>query len=53
MDTTSAISLLSRSKQYLARVVRNDSTRKGLAAAGAGVIISCILEAVWGSPQAS
>ena len=32
---------------FLSRVWRNDGTRKGLAAAGAGVIIAAISELVW------
>jgi predicted transcriptional regulator len=34
---------------FVARVWRNDSTRKGLAAAAAGVLIGVISEAIWPS----
>jgi hypothetical protein len=34
---------------FFRRVVRNDSFRKGLASAGAGVILAAIFEAVWPS----
>ncbi len=32
---------------FLARVWRSDSTRRGLAAAAAGVLIAAIGEAIW------
>lgn len=47
MDTTSAITFLSRTKTYLGRVIRAESTKKGVAAAGAGFLMSLILEAAW------
>ncbi len=34
---------------FLTRVWRSDSTRKGLAAAAAGVLIATISEAIWPS----
>lgn len=34
---------------FLSRVWKNDSTRKGLAAAGAGVVIAVISELAWPS----
>lgn len=34
---------------FFRRVAHNDSFRKGVAAAGAGVIIAAICEAVWPS----
>lgn len=34
---------------FINRVWRNDSTRKGLAAAAAGVLIATISEAIWPS----
>jgi hypothetical protein len=46
-----AIPFLARAGQYLVRVVRNDSTKRGLAAAGAGVIMSLIIEA-WPASRA-
>lgn len=45
------ITFISRTGQYLLRVVRNDSTKRGLAAAGAGVIMSLIIEA-WPASRA-
>jgi hypothetical protein len=36
-------------KGYVSRVFKNDSTRKGLAAAAAGVIVGAILEALTGA----
>lgn len=41
----STTTLISRAGGYLLRVVRNESTKRGLAAAGAGVIMSLIIEA--------
>jgi hypothetical protein len=41
------MSILARSKSYLARVLQNEATKRGAAAAGAGIIMSLILEAVW------
>jgi hypothetical protein len=34
-------------KSYVSRVFRNDSTRKGLAAAAAGFLVGAIIEAAW------
>ena len=34
---------------YIRRVLNNDSTRRGIAAAAAGVIIGCVVEALWPS----
>lgn len=34
---------------YIKRVLNNDSTRRGIAAAAAGVIIGCVVEALWPS----
>lgn len=34
---------------YIKRVLNNDSTRKGVAAAAAGIIIGCVVEALWPS----
>lgn len=34
---------------FITRVWKNDSTRKGLAAAAAGVLIGVISEAIWPS----
>ena len=45
------IRFISRAGQYFLRVVRNDSTKRGLAAAGAGVIMSLIIEA-WPASRA-
>jgi hypothetical protein len=41
------MSLFDRTKFYFGRVVRNDATRRGLAAAGAGLVMSLIIEAAW------
>lgn len=46
------MSFLATTKSYLSRVVRSDSTKHGVAAAGAGLILSMIVEAVWPSPRA-
>jgi hypothetical protein len=43
----SAMSFLNRSKSYITRVIKNDATRHGVAAAGAGVVLSLIVEALW------
>jgi hypothetical protein len=40
------MSFSDRTKSYIGRVARNDSTKHGLAAAGAGVILSLIIEAL-------
>lgn len=34
---------------FVVRVLRNDSTKKGLAAAAAGVLVACAVEAFWPS----
>lgn len=39
------ITFVTRAGQYILRVARNESTKRGLAAAGAGVIMSLIIEA--------
>ena len=44
------MSFLERSKIYFSRVVHNDATKRGIAAAGAGFIMSLIVEAVWPTP---
>jgi hypothetical protein len=36
-------------RNYFARVFKNDSTRKGIAALAAGCLIGAITEAVWPS----
>jgi hypothetical protein len=41
------MSLLQRTTHYLSRVARNEATKRGIAAAGAGIILSLISEAVW------
>ena len=41
------MTLLQRGRLYLSRVVHNDATKRGVAAAGAGFIMSLIVEAVW------
>ena len=45
------IAFISRAGQYILRVARNESTKRGLAAAGAGVIMSLIIEA-WPASRA-
>jgi hypothetical protein len=40
------MSFTERTVNYFGRVIRNDSTKHGLAAAGAGVILSLIIEAL-------
>ena len=42
------MSFFERTKGYLLRVAKNDSTRHGIAAAGAGLVISLITEALFG-----
>jgi hypothetical protein len=37
------------SHNFLARVVTNDATKKGLAAAVAGVVVALVCESVWPS----
>jgi hypothetical protein len=39
--------------RYFARVVTHESTKRGIAAAGAGVIMSMIIEAAWPSTRAA
>ncbi len=34
---------------YVLRVLTNDSTKKGLAAACAGILVGCAMEAFWPS----
>jgi hypothetical protein len=46
-----AIPFISRAGQYILRVARHESTKRGLAAAGAGVIMSLIIEA-WPASRA-
>lgn len=46
------MSFLERTKTYFTRVVQNDATKRGIAAAGAGLIMSLIVEAVWPTPHA-
>lgn len=46
-----SLQFLARASQYLVRVARNESTKRGLAAAGAGVIMSLIIEA-WPASRA-
>lgn len=46
-----SITFISRAGQYMLRVARNESTKRGLAAAGAGVIMSLIIEA-WPASRA-
>ncbi len=43
------MSFFERTKGYFSRVVRNDATKHGIAAASAGLILSLIVEAVWPS----
>lgn len=43
---TPEVSFTERTKSYFGRVARNDSTKHDLAAAGAGVILSLIIEAL-------
>ena len=38
---------------YFKRVLTNDSTKRGVAAAGAGVLVACIIEAFWPSARSS
>lgn len=40
-----------RTKFYFSRVLSNDSTKRGIAAAGAGFLMSLILEAAWPTPR--
>ncbi len=37
----------SNQNSYLARVMAHDSTRRGIAAAAAGVIVGALCEALW------
>jgi hypothetical protein len=34
---------------YIVRVLTNDSTKKGVAAAAAGLLVACAVEAFWPS----
>lgn len=45
------VTFVSRAGHYLLRVARHESTKRGLAAAGAGVIMSLIIEA-WPASRA-
>jgi hypothetical protein len=45
------MTFVDRTKGYLARVCVNDATKHGIAAAGAGFILSLIVEAVWPSQR--
>ena len=47
---TNALTVLDRTKFYFSRVLTNDSTKRGVAAAGAGFLMSLILEAAWPTP---
>lgn len=44
---------LQTGRAYLARVIRNESTKRGVAAAAAGVLMSMVLEAAWPSQPLS
>ncbi len=46
-NSTSAI--VSTTFSYLDRVIHNDAARKGIAAAGAGLLVAAITEALWPS----
>lgn len=50
METNPA-TFLTRTKIYFSRVLANDSTKRGVAAAGAGFLMSLILEAAWPTPR--
>jgi hypothetical protein len=41
------IEIVDKAPKFINRVLRHDSTRRGLAAAGAGVLIAVITEAIW------
>lgn len=43
----SANNNISNNPSFIDRVISNDSTRKGLAAAAAGILIGVISEAIW------
>lgn len=45
--TLNPTTFFTRTKSYLSRVAANDSTKRGVAAAGAGFLMSLILEAAW------
>ena len=45
------ISTTNSAASFLSRVWKNDTTRKGLAAAGAGVLIAAICELAWPSSR--
>lgn len=45
------MSFVERSKSYFSRVIKSESTKHGVAAAGAGLILSLIVEAVWPSSR--
>ena len=34
---------------YFGRVISNDSLKKGVAAAAAGLLVACVMEAIWPS----
>lgn len=44
-------SFLDRTKGYLTRVIRADATKRGVAGAGAGLIMAMVIEALWPSPH--
>jgi hypothetical protein len=46
MESTT-VTFIERTRSYFSRVVSNESTKWGVAAAGAGFLMSLILEAAW------
>lgn len=44
---TNPLTFFGRTRFYFSRVLANDSTKRGVAAAGAGFLMSLILEAAW------
>lgn len=41
--------MMTSAKGFLERVLANEAARKGIAAAGAGVLVAAITEALWPS----
>lgn len=43
--------ILAGTRNYIDRVLTHDAARKGIAAAGAGILVAAITEALWPSSR--
>ena len=50
--SSSSSAFFQGAKSYITRVAQNESTKRGLAAAVAGVLVSAVIEA-WSTPRIS